>query len=128
MDVGELTASQRKVLLRLGALMDYGIVPNGVTDQMRVLVKQIQEQECQKREYDTFSTRCPYCGHDGVISVIEVTLPSIGKTLDVNVPLQAHGFDVYAYCPPDIKDLSTEDGRARCDECLTEFDLGELFL
>ncbi len=128
-DTANLTALEREGLLRLGTLMrKHGMFPADTNDWLEELIRRLEEQESRERvrRFESFSTRCPYCGQENCITVIEVTLVQTGQTLQPDVPLQADGFDIYGFCDPDLKDSSTEDERVHCDECGAEFDLGDL--
>jgi hypothetical protein len=128
-DVTNLTELERQGLSRLGTLMrKHGLFPADTNDWLEELIRLIEEEEgrARARRFETFSTRCPYCGQESCITVIEVTLTQTSQVLQPGVPLQTDGFGIYDFCNPDLKDLSTEDERVRCDECGSEFDLGDL--
>ena len=80
----------------------------------------------EPEEYQSFSTRCPFCGTVDRLAVIQVTLSyHQGLVLGVNAALMKDGFDIYLDVPNDLcdTDLSTEDEVVSCLHCHQQFDL-----
>src|SRR5216110_667412 len=80
----------------------------------------------EPEEYQSFYPRCPFCGASEGLDVIRVVLSyHQGLVLDVNVPLEKDGFDIYHEVPAHLynTDLSTEDEVVSCRHCAQQFDL-----
>jgi len=128
-DIAALTELEQEGLVSLGKLMiKYEIIPKNMDERLKDIIKLITE-EYRKRQLDafkTFSTRCPYCGIDGSITIVEVALVCTGAVLHPNIPLRSDGFDVSYQDDPSEGNLSTENERVHCNNCGTEFNLSDL--
>ena len=131
-EVARLLDWERQAISTLGALgRRYELrLPKELPDWLKVLIRQVEEQESREHSnrFETFSTRCPYCGQQNCLLVIEATLVQTNQGIQPHVPLFADRFDIYPLCDRDLKDLSTENEGVRCTLCGTEFDLSELIL
>ena len=128
-DIAALTELEQEGLVSLGTLMSkYDIIPRNMDNRLKDIIKLIIEEyrERQLDAFKTFSTRCPYCGIDGNITIVEATLVCTGVVLHPNIPLRSDGFDVSYQDDPSEENLSTENERVLCNNCGTEFNLSDL--
>ena len=128
-DITKLTKLEREGMSRLGILMSkYEVVSKNMDDWLKDGIKLVLEEEREERisAFKTFSTRCPYCGQEGSIVVIKVTLTLTGTILRPKVPLRSDGFNIHYHGAFNEKDLSTENEQVRCNNCGTEYNLSEL--
>lgn len=128
-DITALTELEREGLVSLGTLMSkYAVVPRNMDDRLKDIIKLVIEEERRKQldAFKTFSTVCPYCGTDGSVTIVEVTLVCTGAVLHPNIPLRSDGFDISYPDDPSEGNLSTENERVLCNNCGTEFNLSDL--
>lgn len=77
-------------------------------------------------EFQSFYTRCPFCGTSGGLDVTQVAFSNCqGLVVDLCVPLEEDGFDLSHEVPCSLRycDLSTQDERVSCRRCGQTFEL-----